>query len=109
MRLNDINFDLLNDKELVIKCLKNKIIERDQILNLTRKDLLRIIKEYIKKKLQVYGQRRRSLSTSGNIESNRNNNIPRPIIQRQTSNPITNNERTNVIHQHNKDEIRVIQ
>ena len=56
MRLNDINFDLLTDRELVILCLKYKIIQKEQIPNLTRKELLNIIKNYIHRKLQVYGQ-----------------------------------------------------
>ena len=106
MRLNDINFDLLTDRELVILCLKYKIIQKEQIPNLTRKELLNIIKNYIQRKLQVYGQRKRSLSTSSNLQSNRMNNISRPTIQRQTSNPITNIEKSNVVHQHNTNEIK---
>ena len=34
------------------------------------------------------------------------NNISRPTIQRQTSNPITNIEKSNVVHQHNTNEIK---
>ena len=48
----------------------------------------------------------RSLSTSGNLQVDRGQNLPRPIIQRQLSNPITNNEKTTVFHQHNSDELR---
>ena len=44
MKLNEINFDLLSDKELIQLCLKYKIIEQENIPKTTRKELLLIIK-----------------------------------------------------------------
>ena len=106
MRLNDINFNLLSDQELVTLCLKYKLIQQDDVSNVNRKQLLNIIKQFLKQKLQTYGQRKRTLSTSANIQNNRGSNLPRPIIQRQTSNPITRIERSNVVHEHNTEELR---
>ena len=40
MKLNDIDFDRLTDKELVALCLKYKMIEQSEIPQLTRKILL---------------------------------------------------------------------
>tara|TARA_B100001094_G_scaffold314746_1_gene353941 strand:- start:390 stop:1862 length:1473 start_codon:yes stop_codon:yes gene_type:complete len=107
MKLNEIDFNLLSDKELVILCLKYKLITKEDISKCNRKKLLELIKGFLKKKLQIYGQRRgRSLSTSGNLQVDRGQNLPRPTLQRQLSNPITNNEKTTVFHQHNSDELK---
>ena len=53
MKLNELNFDLLSDKELIMICLKYKIIEKENISRTTRKELLEIIKQYLTKKLKV--------------------------------------------------------
>ena len=57
MKLNELNFDLLSDKELIMICLKYKIIKKEDIPKTTRKELLVIIKLFLKKKLDVYGQK----------------------------------------------------
>ena len=51
MKLNEINFDLLSDQELIVLCLKYKIIEKEDISKTTRKELLNIIKGFLQKKL----------------------------------------------------------
>ena len=68
MKLNEINFDLMSDRELVMISLKYKMIEREQIPRTSRKDLLILIKAFIQRKLQTYGQRERRHSISGNIQ-----------------------------------------
>ena len=103
MKLNEINFDLLSDKELIMICLKYKIIQKEDISKTTRKELLNIIKSFLQKKLNVYGQRKeendtniksvqiqRRMSTSGRLQKDINQRtIPRPTIQRRMSHPIT--------------------
>ena len=106
MRLNDIDFNLLSDQELVTLCLKYKLIQQEDVSNINRKQLLTNIKQFLKQKLQTYGQRKRTLSTSANIQDNRGSNLPRPTIKRQTSNPITEIERSTVVHEHNAEELR---
>ena len=105
MKLNEINFDLLSDKELIMICLKYKIIEKNNIPNTTRKELLSIIKEFLQKKLNVYGKKKeekdvksvqiqRRMSTSGRLQTNANQRrIPRPNVQRRMSHPITKIEK----------------
>ena len=44
MKLNELNFDLLSDKELITICLKYKIIKKEEIPKTTRKELLAIVK-----------------------------------------------------------------
>ena len=56
--LNEIDFDLMNDNELVLICLKYKLLSKDEIRNKTRKEILLIIKSFIQKKLQTYGQKK---------------------------------------------------
>ena len=46
-KLNEINFDLLSDKELIMICLKYKIIQKEDISKTTRKELLNIIKSFL--------------------------------------------------------------
>ena len=107
MKLNEINFDLLSDKELIMICLKYKIIQKEDISKTTRKELLNIIKSFLQKKLNVYGQRKeendtniksvqiqRRMSTSGRLQKDINQRtIPRPTIQRRMSHPITKIEK----------------
>ena len=54
MKLNELNFDLLSDKELIMICLKYKMLEKKDIPKKTRKEILEIIKLYLQKKLSVY-------------------------------------------------------
>ena len=110
MKLNEINFNLLSDQELISLCLKYKIMNREKLSNTTRSELLDVIKEFLKKKLQVYGKKKeeesiksiplqRRMSTSGNLQKNSlnyDNNtkvISRPNVKRRMSHPITNIEK----------------
>ena len=77
MKLNEIDFDKLSNNELIHLCLKYKIIEKKEIPNKTRGEILELIKTYLQKKLKAYGEKKtqtknvkiqRRLSTSGKIE-----------------------------------------
>ena len=121
MKLNDIDFDRLTDKELVALCLKYKMIQQSEIPQLTRKILLSKIKEFLKRKLQVYGQKKdpniksisvdRRMSTSGNLQKHQvgyqtNNGPPRPNVQRRMSHPITSVEKVQAQQTHEMNRIR---
>ena len=43
-----MNFDVLSDKELVIMSLKYKLIEKKDIPQTTRKQLLQLIKQFLR-------------------------------------------------------------
>jgi len=116
MKLNEIDFDKLSDNELVNICLKYKIIEKEKLPETTRKQLLFIIKEFLKKKLLVYGQKKdttkqvqvkRRMSTTGKIETaSLKTNVPRPIIKRRMSEPITTIEKVKSIETLQLNEIK---
>ena len=115
MKLNEINFDLLSDKELIMICLKYNIIERNNIPNTTRKDILYSIKQYLQKKLHVYGKKdeniksvqiQRRMSTSGRIEKDMKKSIPRPIVKRRMSDPITKIEKIDAKETIQRNEIK---
>jgi len=122
MKLNEINFDLLSDQELIMICLKYKIIEKEDISKTTRKELLNIIKGFLQKKLNVYGQRKeqndtniksvqiqRRMSTSGRLQKDMNQRtIPRPTIQRRMSHPITKIEKLDAKETIQKNEVEHI-
>ena len=107
MKLNELNFDLLSDKELIMICLKYKMIERENISKTTRRELLDMIKSFLTKKLKVYGEKKnkegeevksvqikRRMSTTGKLEKNTiKSNIPRPNVKRRMSHPITKIEK----------------
>jgi hypothetical protein len=101
MKLNEMNFDVLSDKELVLISLKYKLIEKKDIPLTTRNKLLRLIKDFLQRKLQTYGQRQRRHSVSSNIQKQTINNtktietVPQPRAQKQRrmSHPITNIEK----------------
>ena len=57
MKLNEIDFNLLNDKELISICLKYNLIKREEISNYTRSDILKIIKNWLSLKLRSYGHK----------------------------------------------------
>ena len=106
MKLNELDFDKLSDNDLIQLCLKYKIIDKSQISKTTRKELLIIIKNYIQKKLQVYGQKKsqtknvqikRRMSTSGKIEGINKLSIPRPERTRRMSQPTTNIEKIEAV------------
>jgi len=110
MKLNDIDFDKLSDNELKGLCLKYRLVSREQINLYQRKQLLKIIKNFLIQKLKNYGQRRNSVN--GNLQKNqlnyqKNNGPPKPEYdnrQRRLSQPITSNEvqNANTVHQQNQ-------
>jgi hypothetical protein len=103
MKLNEIDFNLLSDKELINLSLKYKILTIEEIKNTTRKQLLELIKEYLQKKLKIYGEKKketksvkieRRMSTSGKLQGiNKAPTIPRVTRERRMSHPITNVEK----------------
>ena len=115
MKLNEIDFDKLSDNELVQLCLKYKIIDKENLQRTTRKELLLVIREFLKKKLQVYGENppntkqvqvKRRMSTSGKLETNTiKTNVPRPVIKRRMSHPITSVEKVDATKTIQKNEI----
>ena len=117
MKLNEIDFDKLSDQELIQLCLKYKILDKTEIPKTTRKEILSIIKTFLKKKLQVYGEKKsgntkkvqlqRRMSTSGKLENNNlKSNIPRPTVKRRMSHPITQVEKIDAKETIQKNEIR---
>ena len=97
MKLNEIDFDSMSNKELIQLSLKYKIIQKEDLYNISRKQLLRLIKQYIYKKLKVYGtrekegvktlkQRRNSISGSLQTSQDRSTNLPRVHKQRCLTN-----------------------
>ena len=63
MKLNEIDFNLLSDKELIILCLKYKLIEPQSVNKYNRKSLLLLIKGFIKRKIETYGQNKNNTKT----------------------------------------------
>jgi hypothetical protein len=112
MKLNEIDFNKLTDKELVMLCLKYKLITNDQVSHVSRKMLLNLIGVFLKKKLQVYGQKNsRRLSISGNMQKHQinyqsNNNPPRANRERRMSQPITRVEKVEAVETHERNNIR---
>ena len=99
MKLNEIDFQKFTNQELVALCLKYKLIERSHISKCTRDRLLLLLKEYIHKKLKVYGtktERKRRMSTTGNPQKHsmsQSNSPPKVTRERRLSQPITNVEK----------------
>ena len=120
MKLNDIDFEKFNDKELITLCLKYKLIESHEISKSTRKDLLSLIRKYLEYKLKNYGQKNkdsksvsvnRRMSISGNIQKNtlnysKSSGPPRPTITRRMSEPITRIEKIDAVDTHEKMEVK---
>ena len=81
MKLNEINFNLLSDKELITICIKYDLIKKENISQYTRDDILKIIKIWLSKKLKNYGQKKspnvksvavnRRMSISDNMQKNK--------------------------------------
>jgi hypothetical protein len=106
MKLNEIDFNLMSDDELKKLCFKYKILPIHELNTKSRKELLKLIKDYIEKKLKNYGQknvktfqvnRSRRMSATGNLQQN-NKNIrtigpPKPVVKRRMSEPITRIEK----------------
>jgi hypothetical protein len=120
MKLNDIDFNKFSDKELITICLKYKLIESHQISQTTRRDLLKLIRIYLERKLRTYGQRdkdiksvsvNRRMSVSGNIQKNAINaqkvhGPPRPVVKRRMSEPITRIEKVDAVETHQRIQIK---
>ena len=122
MKLNEIDFNILSDQELVGLCLKYKLIEPQSVNKYNRSSLLLLIKGFIKRKIETYGQRKtqtqtqhnnkRRLSISGNLQKNslgyvkNQNNPPRGVRQRRLSQPVTKIEKIEAIDDHNKTEVK---
>ena len=60
MKLNDIDFNKLSDKEIISICLKYKLIEFDEIKKYSRRqDLLKILHIWLHKKLKIMVKKRK--------------------------------------------------
>ena len=121
MKLNDIDFNKLSDKEIISICLKYKLIEFDDIKRYKRKDLLKILQVWLHNKLKNYGQKKdagcggvksvavRRMSVSGNMQKNiiKNNNSP-PKVQRERrmSQPTTRIEKKEAVETHDRNVIK---
>ena len=124
MKLNEIDFNLLNDKELISICLKYNLIKREEISNYTRSDILKIIKNWLSLKLRSYGHKNkdqknnvksvsvnRRMSISENMQKNqisqqKNNGPPRVHRQRRMSHPITTIEKKEAVETHQRNVIK---
>ena len=119
MKLNEIDFNLLSDRELIGICLKYKLIEREKISGSNRNDLLLLIKNFLATKLKNYGQKKdnnvksvsvdRRMSISGNLQKHSGktkNGPPRVIKQRRMSEPITRIEKVESQETHNRNVIK---
>ena len=120
MKLNDIDFDKLSDNELKALCIKYKMVEPHKISTISRKESLELIKEFLERKLKVYGQKKNSdpdlksvnvrrMSTSGSLQTNTGNNSgpPRANVQRRMSQPITRIEKVDAVETHQRVETKV--
>ena len=120
MKLNEIDFNILSDKELVGICLKYKLIKYEEISKYKRADILIIIKNWVHTKLKVYGKKKESvksvsvhrrMSVSGNIQKNeishqKNTGPPRVQKQRRMSHPITRIEKKQAVDTHERNVIK---
>ena len=117
MKLNELNFDLLSDKELIMICLKYQMLEKKDIPKKTRKEILEIIKIYLQKKLSVYGHKKeekdvksvqiqRRMSTSGRVQKDIKQSIPRPTVKRRMSHPITKIEKIDASNTIQRNEVK---
>jgi hypothetical protein len=77
MKLNDMDFNKLSDKEIISICLKYKLIEFSDIKKYKRDDLLKILQVWLHNKLKNYGKKDkapvksvavRRMSVSGNMQ-----------------------------------------
>ena len=117
MKLNEIDFDLLSDKELIAICIKYSLIKYEDISKYKRSDILNIIKNWIHLKLQMYGQQKSNIksvsvnrrnSISGNMQknnisrNNKNGGIPKVQKQRRMSHPTTIIEKKEAVENHQR-------
>tara|TARA_Y100000817_G_scaffold296211_1_gene271573 strand:- start:229 stop:1740 length:1512 start_codon:yes stop_codon:yes gene_type:complete len=121
MKLNEIDFDILSDKELVGICLKYKLIKYEEISRYKRTDILAIIKKWLHNKMINYGQNKknvkavsvnRRMSVPGNIQKNNisrqkiSNTPPNVQKQRRMSHPITIIEKKEAVETHERNIIK---
>ncbi len=119
MKLNEINFNLLSDKELVGICLKYNLIQYNDIPKYKRSDILEIIKKWVHHKLKNYGNKvptksvsiQRRMSVSGNMQKNqisRRNNTGPPKVQKQRrmSQPTTIIEKKEAVETHQRNIVK---
>ena len=106
MKLNDIDFNKLSDKEIISICLKYKLIKFDDIKKYSREYLLKSIHIQLHNKLKIYGQKKdnevvksvsvRRMSVSGNMQKNlgkKNTGPPKVQRERRMSQPTTKIEK----------------
>ena len=118
MKLNDMDFNKLSDKEIISICLKYKLIEFSDIKKYKRDDLLKILQVWLHNKLKNYGKKDkapvksvavRRMSVSGNMQKNiiKNNNSP-PKVQRERrmSQPTTRVEKKEAVETHQRNIIK---
>ena len=67
MKLNDIDFNKLSDNELKALCIKYKMVESQNISNISRKESLDLIKKFLERKLKVYGKVKQKCSECNNL------------------------------------------
>ena len=59
MKLNDIDFDLLNDNEMKQLCIKYKLIKtQTELNNIKRTEMLKLLKNFMLIKMRNYGKGR---------------------------------------------------
>ena len=85
--------------------------ESGRRVSITGRTGKRVIKQYLIRKLQVYGQRKkRSMSISDNLQRNQihnqSNNLPRTELKRTLSDPITTNEKVPSHNIHELNQVR---
>mgnify|MGYP001209684121 CR=1 FL=1 len=113
MKLNEIDFSKMSDKEIVLLSLKYKLIIKEDIPKLTRAKCLQLLREFLERKLKVYGiknqeiktctiQRRMSMNGQPQKHSIQQNtrNIPKPTRERRLSQPITKVEKLQTTKEH---------
>ena len=119
MKLNDIDFDKLSDNELKALCIKYSMVNENEVMSINRKQSLNLIRQFLERKLKVYGQKKnndpnlkqvnvRRMSTSGNLQTNikSSNTPPRPNVQRRMSHPITKIEKIDAVETHERVETK---
>ena len=121
MKLNDIDFNKLSDKEIISICLKYKLIEFDDIKKYSRDDLLKRLHIWLHNKLKIYGQKKdnevvksvsvRRMSVSGNMQKNlgkKNTGPPKVQRERRMSQPTTKIEKKEAIESHERNIIKQV-
>jgi hypothetical protein len=119
MKLNDMDFNKLSDKEIISICLKYKLIEFDDIQKYKRTELLKILQVWLHNKLKNYGKKDkapvksvavRRMSVSGNMQKNiiknTSNSPPKVQRERRMSQPTTRVEKKEAVETHQRNIIK---